>query len=142
MLAHTDAVVTRIRTIPALAEKTFLLVAPRDSEGTVTAVPPYVVVQPGDDEDEFTRLGAGRTERTPRLILHIVGASYTNSQTVTEFVKALFVTAGGYGIQIDVTGEKGRNIRWSPQPTQVDNDVTPPLIYTTVELTWKSEPTS
>lgn len=142
MLAHTDAVVTRIRTIPALTEKTFLLVAPRNADGQVTAVPPYCVVQPGDDEDERTRLGAGRTEHTPRIILHIVGSSYANSQTVTELVKALFVTSTGAGIQIHVTGEKGRNLRWAPQPTQVDNDVVPPLIYTTVELTWQSERTT
>jgi hypothetical protein len=140
-LAQMTAVTDRIKTIPALASKTFELVAPRDTQGNITAVAPYVVVQPSDGADAPIRLTGGRVQHNPRIVLHIVGASYTNAQTVTELIKPKFIDAGGFGIQINVTGESGRNLRWSAQPTQVDNSVAPPLIYNTVELLWESEPT-
>jgi hypothetical protein len=140
-LAHANEVMSRIRTLPPLANKTFPLVAPRDAAGNITAKAPYVVVQPADGDDEQIRLTGGRAGKNPRVVLHVVGSSYDNTQTVTELIKPLFIDAGGFGIQIDVDGESGRNLRWSsPLPTQVDNDVTPPLIYNTVELTWNSEP--
>lgn len=140
-LAHTAEVVARIESIPALASKTFKLRAPRDASGDITARPPYVVVQPSDGEDEQIRFSGGRVGKNPRVVLHIVGSSYDNCQTVTELIKPKFVDAGGFGIQIDVDGESGRNLRWlSPLPTQVDDNVNPALIFNTVELLWDSEP--
>jgi hypothetical protein len=139
MLAHTTVVVNRIKTIPALATKTYELTAPRDAQGKLP-IAPYVVVQPDDGTDSQMRFTGGRTRRNLRVVLHIAGSSYTNAQTVTELVKPLFITAGGFGIQINVTGEAGKNLRWSAQPTQKDDDVTPPLIFNTVELLWESEP--
>jgi len=139
MLSHTNAVVARIQTIPALAAKTFKLVAPRDAAGAVTAIAPYVVVQPADGTDSRPRFMGPLTQFAPRIVLHIVGTSYDNAQTVAELVKLKFVSALGVPIQVDVTGQKGSHLMWdSPMPTQVDNDVTPPLIYNTVELTWVS----
>lgn len=139
MLAHTQVVVNRIKTITALATKTYELTAPRDAQGNLPAAP-YVVVQPDDGADSQMRFTGGRTRKNLRVVLHIVGSSYTNAQTVTELVKPKFIDAGGFGIQIDVAGEKGKNLRWAAQPTQSDDDVTPPLIYNTVELVWESEP--
>jgi len=140
MLAHTLAVVARIQEIPALASKTFKLVAPKNAQGQVTATAPYVVVQPADGIDTQERFTGGRTAQHPRFVLHIVGSSYDNAQTVTELVKAKFI-ANGFGININVTGDTGRNLHWeAAQPTQVDNDLTPPLIYNTVELGWDTEP--
>lgn len=144
MLAHTNAVVARVQSITALASKTFKLVAPRDATGKVTAVAPYVVVQPGDGDDTSERFTGPPVTSHPRIVLHIVGASYDNAQIVTELVKAKFVTPGGFPINFttgEVAGQVGKHLYWSAQPTQIDNDVSPPLIYNTVELGWDSEPT-
>jgi hypothetical protein len=139
MLIHTNAVKARAETVPALTTKTFISVATR-TDG-VLPVAPYLVIHPSDGEDTQSRVSGPRVGQHPAYTFHIVGTSYTNCQQVTELLKAKFLTAG-VPIQIDVTGERGRNMRWSaPQPTQVDDDITPPLIYNVVEVEWISEPT-
>ena len=140
MLAHTNAVVARIQSIPALAVKTYKLVAPRDAQGKLP-VAPYAVLQPSDGTDTQERFSAPRSTQHPRFVLHIVGSSYDNAQTVTELVKAKFITPVTFvPIQVNVAGESGRNLTWSAaQPTQQDDDLQPPLIYNTVELGWDSE---
>jgi len=138
MLIHTDAVEARAKTVPALAAKTFVSVAPRTDGVLPTA--PYLVIHPADGEDSQERVSGPRSAQHPAFTLHIVGTSYSNCQKVTELLKAKFI-ASGVPIQINVTGERGRAMRWSsPQPTQVDNDMTPPLIYNVVEVSWISEP--
>jgi hypothetical protein len=138
MLIHTDAVEARAKTVPALATKTFVSVAPRTDGVLPTA--PYLVIHPADGEDSQERVSGPRSAQNPAFTFHIVGTSYSNCQQVTELLKAKFFTAG-VPIQINVTGERGRGLRWSsPQPTQVDNDMTPPLIYNVVEVSWISEP--
>ena len=139
-LAQTAAVVTRIQEIPALASKTFKLVAPRNSSGALPTAP-YVVVQPSDGTDTQERMTGGRSTRHPRFVFHAVGASYDNAQHVIELVKAKFIDPAGFGIPPTVTGETCRNLRWeSAGPVQVDTDVTPPVIYATGELTWDADP--
>lgn len=139
MKVDTDAVVTRLQSLTPLATKTFKLVAPRDAQGKLPTAP-YVVVQPSDGDDTQERVTGPTITRHPRFTLQIVGSSYDNAQSITELVKPLFIV-NGRGIQIDVAGEKGSGLWWSGDiPTQVDNDVTPPLIYNTVELGWTSDP--
>ena len=139
MLIHTDAVEARAITVPALATKTFVSIAKRDAAGELP-VAPYLVIHPADGEDSQERVSGPRSAQNPAFTFHVVGTSYSNCQQVTELLKAKFFTAG-VPIQINVTGERGRAMRWSsPQPTQVDNDMTPPLIYNVVEVSWISEP--
>lgn len=139
-LAQTNAVVARIQSVPALASKTFKLVAPRDAQGKLPAAP-YVVVQPSDGTSSQERLTGGRSTAHPRYVIHCVGSSYDNAQTVFELVKAQFVTVTGFGLPLVVPGEMARNTHFeSSLPVQVDNDVTPPIIYATGELTWDADP--
>lgn len=140
MLAHTEAVEARIKSVPALASKTFILTAPKDAQGKITAVAPYCVVQPADGIDERPRFSGPLTRSTPRFVLHLVGSSYDNAQKVTELVKAKFIGSDRVPIQVDVTNETGSHLYWrAPLPTQKDDSVTPPLIYNTIELGWISD---
>jgi len=139
MLIHTDAVEARAKTVVPLTTKTFVSVAPRDADGKLP-VAPYLVIHPADGVDSQERVSGPRVAQHPMFTFHIVGSSYRNCQEVTELLKAKFFTAG-VPTQINVTGERGRALRWSsPQPTQVDNDIKPPLIYNVVEVGWISEP--
>ena len=140
-LAQTNAVSTRIKTIPALASKTFELVAPRDSTGKLPTAP-YVVVQPSDGTNTQGRWTGPRATSHPHFVIHVVGSSYSNAQTVYELVKDKFIDpTTKFGIPVVVAGEDCKNVAWdSPQPVQVDNDVTPAVIYATGELTWDAEP--
>jgi hypothetical protein len=138
--AQTDAVVSRTQEIVALASKTFKLVAPRDAQGKLPTAP-YVVCQPSDGTSTQERLTGGRSTAHPRYVFHTVGTSYDNAQTVMELVKAKFIDTNGFGIPLTVVGESCRNMRWeSVTGVQVDDDVTPPLIYATSELIWDAEP--
>jgi hypothetical protein len=141
-LAQTNAVVTRTQTIVPLASKTFKLVAPRDAQGKLPMAP-YAVWQPSDGASTQERFTGGKSTMHPRYVLHVVGASYDNAQTVLELIKAKFIDANGFGIPLIIAGESCRNLRWeSVQGVQVDDDVTPPLIYATAEITWDAEPTT
>jgi hypothetical protein len=136
---HTTAVTTAIKTVPALATKTFVSTA---RVAGVLPAAPYVVVHPSDGEDTQERSTGPRLEYHPNFTLHIVGTSYDNAQSVTEAVKAKFVVAG-LGVYLSVSGETTERCVWSvPVPTQVDDSLTPPLIYTVAELSFDSYPSS
>lgn len=133
MRVHTAALVSRLQSVPALAAKTFVSMAPN---GTVA---PYVIVHPADGVDTVERLAGPASTQHPRFTLFFVGSSYDNAATVTELAKAKFVDRGT-AIQVVVEGERSGGLQWSsPQPVQVDNDVTPPLVYSTVEISWYSD---
>jgi hypothetical protein len=138
-LAQTNAVVARTQTLAPLASKTFKLVAPRDSTGKLP-VAPYAVWQPSDGTSTQERFTGGKSTMHPRYVLHVVGSSYDNAQVALELVRSKFIDAGGFGIPLEVAGESCRNLRWEGVSVLVDNDVTPPLIYATAEVTWDSEP--
>ena len=139
--ARTNAVVSRIQTLPYLASKTFKLVAPRDSAGKLPTAP-YVVVQPSSGTDTQERFTGAKATGHPRYVIHFVGSSYDNAQGVFDDVKALFIDpVSGFPYPINVTDEMAYAITWeAAQPVQVDNDLTPPLIYATAELSWSAEP--
>lgn len=138
MKNHTAVVKATIETIPALASKTFLSVAPRVNNALPAA--PYVVIHASDGTDEQDRFAGPQSVYQPNFTLHIVGSSYDNAQTVTELIKAKFVV-NGFGVFLTVTGEQTRRCRWSMlQPTEVDNSLGSPLIYNVVELAFDSSP--
>jgi hypothetical protein len=135
---HTAVVKATIESIPALATKTFVAVAPRVSGNLPTA--PYVVIHAADGEDEQDRLAGPQSLYHPNFTLHIVGSSYENAQTVTELIKAKFVVAG-FGVFLTVAGETTSRCRWAvPQPTQTDYSLGAPLIYNVAELAFDSQP--
>lgn len=138
MKADTAAVKAKIEEVTALSAKTFVSVAPRSNGVLPTA--PYVVIHPADGTDTQERVTGPRSTRHPSFTFHIVGTSYDNAQTVTEQIKAKFIT-GGVGIRLTVTGWNTKPCKWSsPLPTQVDNSITPSLIYNVVELDYDAEP--
>ena len=133
MRVHTNALVARLQTVVPLATKTFVSTAP---SGTVA---PYVLVHPADGVDSAERLAGPYSTQRPRFTLHFVGSSYDNAQKVVELAKAKFVDRGT-AIQMSVPGELSQGLQWSsPQPAQADNDVTPPLVFCTVEVSWYSD---
>ena len=139
MLSHANAVAARVRAVSALSSKTFMLVAPRDSAGNLPTAP-YAVVQPADGMDESDRLVGPRLMQNPRCVVHVVGATFEAAQGLTELVKAQFLPTNGVPVQVNVSGERGRGLDFSSQPVNVDSDVTPPIIFTTSENSWISEP--
>ena len=138
MKKHTDAVKTAIQQIPAVASKTWVSVAPRDSQGKLPA-PPYVVIHPQAGTDKQDRVTGPKKSQYPRFTLHMVGSSYDNAASVAELVKAKFVVAG-VGVKLAITGETTKPCWWSqPLPTQVDDSVAPPLVYEVAELGFQSD---
>ena len=139
---QTTAVVARIKTA-ASAPRTYELVAPRDPVTNKLPEPPYAVVQPSDGTATAERFTGGKTTAHPRYVVHYVGLTYESAQGMREQVRARFVNAGGFGIPLTIAGETCKNLHVdSGLPVQVDNDVTPPLIYATDEISWDSEPTN
>ena len=140
MMVETAAVVAMIKTVPALTSKVDVSRMPRDSSGALVKAP-YVVVHPSDGVDSVERGDIRAHTRNPRFTLHVVGTSYDNCQMVTELLKAKFVVRG-VGVRLSIAGRNTHPVLWSvPIPTQVDDDVQPPLIYNIVELAFKSDPT-
>lgn len=140
MLVHTNVVLARIREIPALASKTYALIAPKDANGKLPAAP-FVVAHPADGIDTQERFTGPRSTQHPRFTLHVVGSSYDNVATVTALIKAKFVDAHGFGIPPVITGWACRSLVWSsPLPVQVDNDIVPPVPYQVIELGFTADP--
>lgn len=138
---QTDVVFARAKQVTYVSAKTYKLVAPRDTVGKLPTAP-YTVLQPADGTETQERMSGARSTSHPRYTFHFVGASYDNAQGLLEDVKAQFIDpVSGFPYPIVVAGELARNITWeSPQPVQVDNDLTPPLIYATAELSWDADP--
>lgn len=125
--------------MPALANATFVGRVPKTSAGELVSRP-FNVIYPADGIDTQDRLTGGRRVQHPRFTMHIVGDSYKQVATLTSQLKAQFVE-DGFGIPLDVPGEVTRNMQWSsPEPVQWDTDVTPPVAYQVVELSFDSEP--
>jgi hypothetical protein len=132
----TAAVVAAIKTVPAVASKTFISITPG---GTVQPLP-YVIVHPADGVDEQTRFTGPYATTHPEFTLHIVGGSAEQASALTALVKAKFTT-GGVFIIPTVSGRVGKNGYWrSPLPIQIDNDVAPALTYQVIQLGWTSDP--
>jgi hypothetical protein len=139
MLQHTVAVRDRIKQIPILATKTYTGNAPKDSDGKLPLAP-FVVIYPADGIDRQTSFTGPRSAQNPRFTLHIVGSSSDNVQTVTKAVKDIFVV-NGFGVAPAVPDESTRSLTWSAsQPVEWDRDVSPPIPYQVVELSFVSEP--
>lgn len=136
---HTLAVQARIQADPAVVVKTYIAIAPKDSNGKLPATP-YVVIYPGNGTDSSDRLAGPNVTLNPSFTLHVVGSSWDQAAQLTERIKALFV-AGGRGTPPVIEGENTSGLRWSePLPVQIDRDVTPPVAYQVVELDFTAEP--
>lgn len=135
---HTLAVQAIIKTDPAVAAKTYIADATK-SDGSLPNAP-YVVIQPGNGTDTSDRLSGPRVRENPFFTLHVVGTSWDNTLQLTERLKGLFVV-DGWGVPPTIPGELTSDLSWSePIPIQIDRDVTPPVPYAVVELSFTAEP--
>jgi len=140
MKQHTALVEARVKSLPAFASKTWVSLVPRDASGNPIPTPPYVVLHPSDGTDTSERVTGPRAWQHPRFTLHVVGSSYASLGLAVEALKARFIVSG-VPLPIIIAGERARNFFWSsPVPIQVDNDITPPLLYQVIELGWTAEP--
>lgn len=136
---HTLAVQAVIKTEPAVASKTYITEAPKDANGKLPSAP-YVVIHPGTGTDATDRLSGPRVRERPFFTVHVVGSSWDNVTQLTERLKGLFVV-GGWAVPPVLPGEMTSDFLWSePIPIQVDRDVTPPIVYGVVELSFTAEP--
>jgi len=139
VIQHSRAVETRTRTVPALATATYVGRVPKTSAGSLVTRP-YAVIYPAEGIDTQDRLTGGRRVQHPRFMIHVVGDSYNGVAAVASQLKARFIV-DGFGIPLEVEGESTRNLQWSsPEPIQWEDDVTPPVAYQTIELSFDSEP--
>jgi len=139
MKKHTDYLLAQLRSIVPLTSKTFVAPAQRDAAGVLPKAP-YVVVYPSEGVDSSDRLTGPVVSQHPSFTLHIVGSSYDNAATVAALIKAKFVL-NGVGVEAVIAGENSYGMSYSsPQPIQVDYDISPPLVYATAEISWDSDP--
>lgn len=141
MKIHSDLVLARFRAVVPLASKAFVAPAQRSATG-VLPVPPYAVIYPAAGTDSSDRHTGPLVDQHPRFTAHIVGSSYEVCDAVLALVKAKFIV-NGVGIEAVIAGESGSGMFFeSPQPIVVDYNLSPPLVYATVELGWDSHPTA
>lgn len=130
---HTQALVTRIKTVSAFASKTWSSVVP---DGTVK---PYCVVHPAQGTNTQERLTAPSTTKHPRFTLHVVGETADQVQLLMDLLEAA-VFPNGKGA-VTVANESVKNFWYaSPLPIQVLTDPLPEVIYGVVECGWTADP--
>lgn len=140
MKVHTDQVEALAKTVPAFAAKTFVSVAKRDDVTGALPKSPYLVIHPSDGSDQSTRLAGPDVSQRPRFTLHVVGGSYGQVAAGTAMIKEKFIP-GGIGHIFTIPGELCGRLWWSaPIPIQIDNDITPPLIYQVIEVGFDADP--
>ena len=140
MKVHADWVKARVQLVSNIATKTYMAFAPRVA-GALPAAP-YVVIHSSDGIDSQDRYTGPRVTQHPRFTLHIVGTSYDSVAAVTRNIKAQFIV-NGFGVIPVIEGERCWGLWWdAPVPTEVDNDVSPPIVYNIIELGFTTEPAS
>lgn len=133
---HTAALKAKFQEITALASKTFVTRAPNGTP------PPYAVIHPAKGVNSQDRLTGPYTTKHPRFTAHIVGETADQVELIGDLLEEKLLP-GGFGIQINVAGETGRNLWFeSPLPVQVSTDPLPEVIYLVVEVGWTSDPIS
>ena len=140
MKAHTDALVALTQQIPALATKTFVAIAKFPTGTEESKKYPYVVYFPAAGTDSAERMTGPAVTQHPRWTRHTVGQSYAQVADTEADIHAKLVP-NGRGVVLEVAGQVcGPMWDESPIPIQVDNDVTPPLVYAVSECGFDSDP--
>lgn len=134
ILEHKQAVLDRLRTDSALANKTF------DSEVKSTngaaVLPPYCVVYTNQGQREVERLNASQTRANFTFTIHSVGTSAEQAQAVAEKVYTQLL-----GFKPTIAGRNCWPVRAEmSQSVRMDKDVLPPVFYAVDEFTLSSTP--
>lgn len=133
---HTQALVAKSQEITAFATKTFVTRAPAGIDA------PYLVWHPAKGSNSQDRFTGPHATRHPRFTGHIVGETSDQVQILGDLLEDKLLP-GGFGITLNVTGERGRSLWFeSPLPVQVSTDPLPEVIYLVVEVGWTSDPIS
>lgn len=135
--ADNAAVIALVQSASApLLTHTFLSMAPSG----VVQPNPYAVVHPSDGNDEQTRLAGPLFTRHPDYTLHLVSGSASSVQATVDLVKAVCVV-NGFAVAPTVAGRRNYNAYWRmPARFQIDQSVTPWLVYAVIEYGWSSDP--
>jgi hypothetical protein len=149
--ADTAWVKSRIETVPSLvngastapanATKVFVTQAIYPYPNTnVKVLPPYVIIDPDEGDDEARRYTGPKNVRNPRFTIRIIGATADQVQFFFEKIKAVFI-GDGFGVYPMIPDEVTERV-WleSPTPIGLDPDVTPPLVLGYIRLGWSSQP--
>lgn len=140
MKIHTDQVETLAKSVTAFAAKTFVSVAKRDDVTGALPKSPYLVIHPSDGSDQSPRLSGPAVSQRPSFIFHVVGGSYGQVSSGVSLLKEKFIP-GGVGHTFVIPGWLCGRVWWkSPLPVQVDNDITPALVYQVIELGFSADP--
>lgn len=135
---HDNALLAILRTIPAIATKTFVTKV-TSTDGAVVK-PPYAIIHPVDGTDDTDRLVGPAVTQHPRWTIHSVHNSTDQAKWLGEQVKAKLIVAG-VGIVPTIEGERpGQFWYASPTPVQVDDDFTPSLFFHVAECGFSSDP--
>lgn len=135
-LADTQAVKTLIGSVPILASKTFVTVAPVGP----LLMAPYVLIHPTLGTEEALRLTGPAVTESPSFTAHLVGEDAEQVQILHDLLKPKFVTAGFF-VPPAVSGRRNSGGYWRcPIAIQYDQDLVPPLVWLPVEFGWVSDP--
>jgi hypothetical protein len=131
---HTDALKAKTQEITAFAAKTFITIAPHDTDA------PYIVWHPAQGENEQTGITGPRVRKSPRFTGHIVGEDADQVQVLLDLLEAKLFP-GGIGVALTVAGERSKPLWFSsPLPIQVQTDPQPTIVYAVVEVGWSADP--
>ena len=138
MRKHTDWLEAALQQIPALTGRVYVSLAVNATG--VAVKPPYAVIHPSDGSDQSDRLAGPAVVQHPRWVIHSAGLTYKQAQDAAEAIKAKLIV-GGLGIIPTISGEQAERFWYeSPQPIQTDTDASPPYLYHTAEVGFKSTP--
>ena len=132
-LKHTEALITKSQTVPALASKTFTTRVPKGTD------PPYLVWHPAQGTNTQERLTAPAATKHPRFTGHLVAEDGTQAQALADLLEAALFP-GGRGA-VTVSGESVKDFWYeSPLPIQVSTDPLPEIVYAVIECGWTADP--
>jgi hypothetical protein len=127
-LSSIAALRTGASDVPADFVKVFVTLAeypkPHDD---VKVLPPYIVLHPTDGNATRSRMSGGRRRKSPRWVVHSVGASAAQAGWLGEAVEQALVP-GGVPVRPAIEGENTFPFWWnSPTPVELDRDSAPPV---------------
>jgi hypothetical protein len=135
---HTDwlkarlSTITALRTPPNAGPPSFVKVFVTQAEypkpyAAVKVLPPYIVLHPTDGNATRPRMSGGRRRKSPRWVVHSVGASAAQAGWIGEAVEQALVP-GGVPVRPAIEGENTFPFWWnSPTPVELDRDPSPPV---------------
>lgn len=138
--AHYAAFETAVKTrVPALASSVFDGDVPLNADGTVRRATYLVLHDMGfdrQDDDRLTVTVLDAADGRYRVIVRVVATTRAAVRATADVVKA-----GLTGVVLTITGRICGPIQPEPGPYPIerDDDVSPPILYTDIDFTFRSQ---